>query len=176
MVWQQTPYAIPIIAVGSAAAMLALIIWRNRRVPEAGSLALFMAAAALWCFAYMLQLECQDFAVKVFWAKLKYFGIVLAPAAWVVLALQYSGRIQRLSARNLALLTIMPVATLLLVWTNDFHHLFWASVTIDYSGASEILFLKEGVAFWICISYTASSAGAAFAFRCKSICYVCVCS
>jgi len=152
--WQYTPYSIPLIIVAIGTAVLALFVQRARRTHGARTLALLMSAVAVWSFAYMLQLEGSSFAVKVFWAKFKYFGIVLAPTAWLILALQYSGNVRRLGARNLALLTIMPVATLLLVWTNDSHHLFWADVTLEYLDAHYILYLKEGVSFWLWLSYS----------------------
>jgi PAS domain S-box-containing protein len=76
-----------------------------------------------------------------------YFGIGLVPASWLVFAIRYSGRGWRITHRVLALLSIEPVATLLLAWTNPWHRLFRLSVPVTPTW-------EPGPAFWVHAAYS----------------------
>jgi len=154
MDWQYTPYTIPLILTGAGTIVLAFCILWKRRTPESRTVAVLMLAVATWSFAYTLELENTDLVAKLFWAKFKYAGIIIAPTAWLILALQYTGRQKWLGPRSLVLLAIAPVANLLLVWTNEIHYLYWTSASVDNSGVFSVLSLPMGVAFWICIAYS----------------------
>jgi PAS domain S-box-containing protein len=134
--------------------ILALYISQKRRVPEAQALLVLMAAVAVWCLAYLVELGSVDLAAKLFWAKVKYFGIVLVSPSWLILALQYTGRERWLKARTLPLLSIMPVVNLALVWTNHFHRLYWTGVSVKEVGSFTVLALSMGPGFWVCAAYS----------------------
>ena len=59
----------------------------------------------------------------MFWARVQYPGIVAVPLMWLGLVIQYMGQEKWLTRRNLTLLAIIPLVTLLLAWTNDAHGL-----------------------------------------------------
>jgi hypothetical protein len=118
--WQSSPALILLLILsGIGTFMLAIYLFQKRRMPEAKTLWILMAAAAFWCFTYMLELGSTDLAAKLFWAKVKYFGILLVPPSWLILALQYTGRDKWLTPRFIALLSIMPIVNLILLWTTD---------------------------------------------------------
>ena len=153
MEWQDTPYTIPLIGIGVGTIVLALYVYRQHRdKPEGRTLLLLMAGVAIWSFIYALELATADLATKVFWAKLKYLGIAVVPASWLVFALQYTGRKKWLTPLNVGLLVVGALAVLITVWTNDFHYLFWTSVSLDESGPFTAL--PEGPGFWIWATYS----------------------
>ena len=95
----------------------------------------------------------QGRSVKVFWAKAEYPAIVTLPVAWLAVTLQFTGRGHLLKTRTLLALSIVPVATVLLAWTNEAHGLIWSSVEVEpYAGIS-VLLLGHGLAFWIHTAY-----------------------
>jgi len=154
MNWQATPLALPFFLATGVSAALALYAWRRRPAPGALPFVGLMLAVATWSLGYALELAGADLAIKLVWAKAQYLGIVSVPVAWLVFALQYTGRSPWLKRRGLLLLMIVPLVTLTLVWTNDVHHLIWSSTNLHPRGAFSILALSYGPMFWVFAAYT----------------------
>jgi PAS domain S-box-containing protein len=154
MTWQFVPYAIPLILAASVSTLLAIYAWRRRPAAGAAPLAAFMLAAAQWCLAYALELSSANQAAQVFWAKAQYLGIVTVAGTMLVMVLEYTGREKWLTRGRILLLAIVPVATLLLVWTNGMHGLIWSDLRVVAFGASTILALAHGPAFWLIIVHS----------------------
>ena len=149
MYWQLTPYTLLLLAAAAISAALALFAWRRHSAPGAMPLALLMLAVAVWSLGYALELGSADLPTQVFWAKVEYLGIVSVPVMWLAFVLQYSGREKWLTRRNRVLLAIIPLVTLLLVWTNDTHGLIWSNIGQDTSSPFLVLDLTYGAGFWI---------------------------
>jgi PAS domain S-box-containing protein len=126
---------------------LAAYGWRRRRlVPGGAAFAVFNLGVAFWTGVYILEVDATG-AAALFWANMTYFGIGLVPASWLVFAIRYSGRGRRITHRVLALLSIEPLATLLLAWTNPWHRLFRLSVPVTPTW-------EPGPAFWVHAAYS----------------------
>ena len=154
MHWQFTPYTLPLLTATAVSAALALLAWRRRSVPGAIPFALLMLAVVEWSLAYALELGSADLPVKVFWVKIEYLGIVTVSVMWLAFVLQYTGREKWLTRRNAALLAIVPLVTLLLIWTNDLHGLIWSDVRLDTSGFFPLLDLTYGAWWWAHAAYS----------------------
>ena len=98
-------------------------MWRRRGSPGRNSLCLAILATAAWSFAYALELSAMTTSDRVLWGALKYVGITLLPAAWLVFALQYTGRMGRPSPRFIGALAIEPVVVLALLAVPGTRHL-----------------------------------------------------
>lgn len=127
---------------------------RVRAVPGATMFAVSQGAVFVWSLSALVAYLSVDLDHKVFWTNLQYFGITLVPMSWLVFVLQYTGHGSWLNRRLLALLCIHPVVTLVLVWTNPWHHLFRQRVWLDVSGPMPILGFKMGPAFWVHTVYS----------------------
>ena len=154
MIWQETPYTIPLVGASAISAALGVYIWRRFRDPEAAVGALLMVAGAEWILAYALELAGGDLATKIFWAQMKYVGIVIIPTAWLVFALQYTAREKWVTRRRAALLSFVPCVTLLLVFTNENHGLIWSALTLTTDGSFSVLSQTYGVWFWGNVLYS----------------------
>jgi len=113
-----------------------------------------MLAIAEWSLVYALRLGSVDLPAKIFWAKVRYLGIVVVPTAWLAFVLQYTGRERWLTARNVAILAIEPLVTLLLVWTNEAHHLVWSDIGREARGSLVVWKATHGAGFWAHTVYT----------------------
>jgi len=70
---------------------------------------------------------------KMFWTGVLYIGIVTAPAALLLFALDYSGR--RVPRMLGILLLIEPLLVLGMVWTEGLQAYYWSEIRfIDYAG------------------------------------------
>lgn len=154
MDWQYTPYVLPLLIAAAISVSLSFWAWQRRAAPGAKPSILLMLAVAEWSLAYALRLSSTDLAAKIFWSKVRYVGIVIVPTAWLALALQHLRREERLTRRILILLAIEPLVTLLLVWTNEFHHLIWDDISLRVSGSLLVWNVTHGVAFWIHAAYS----------------------
>ncbi|MBU7025851.1 MAG: PAS domain S-box protein, partial [Theionarchaea archaeon] len=152
--WQETPYTIPLIVAAAITAISAVYIWRRHRVAAAKTAALILLVGAGWVVVYVLELGSTSLHTKIFWSKLQYLNVITVSVAWLVFTLQYTGREKWVTRRNLALLSIVPIITLLLVFTNEYHGLIWRDVIL----VTEDLFLLSkyihGVWFWVHTVYS----------------------
>ncbi|MFC1960998.1 histidine kinase N-terminal 7TM domain-containing protein [Chloroflexota bacterium] len=147
-----TPYIILLILVAATSAGLALYSWRYR---SASSVVLpfvvLMLAVTEWSFTYGVELANTTLEAKIFWAKMHWFGVVTIPVAWLVFVLNYTGRDGWATKRNVLLLSLLPIISLIVVWTNDYHHLLWRTMELNTTD-SPFPTLAVSYGFWFVIS------------------------
>lgn len=152
--WLNFPsYALALIIATVSSLAIGVFAWRRRTVNGAVALMLLAIAAAVWTFAYALELSVAP-AAKLFWAKMQYLGIVSVALGWLAFGLQYTGQGRWLNRRTIPLLLISPITTLVLVWTNEYHGLIWSNISLDTSGDFPILDFSHGIGFWACIAFS----------------------
>lgn len=141
--------AAAIISIG-----LAVYAWQRRLTPGAVSFSLLMTAISVWLLAYMLEILTDDPALRLIWSNFTFLGVTIVPVAWLLFALEYTGRSKWITRRNVALLFIFPALTLIAVWTNPMHQLFRTEVVFDYSGPVLRVNMAYGPAFWLHTLYS----------------------
>lgn len=148
----------PYVAVQFAAAVallgLAYIGWRRRHSPSAVTFICLCLSLSWWAAGSALENAQIDLSTAVFWAKFKYFGLVVTTPAWLVFVLQYTGRITRLSRRAIALLSIHPIVMLLLVWTTELHGLYWRSYRIAVEQNPPMFDTTRGSLYYVFAAYS----------------------
>ena len=154
MHWQFTPYVFPVAASAIISAALALTAWYRRQAPGAIAFCLLMLAVAEYSSGYVFELAHFDLPTVLFWDNLEWLGATMAPLLWLIFVLQYTGRGRWLTPRIIALLAIIPLVTILLVWTNQYHHLIEYNLHIDRSGSFAALSLTRGVWYWVDVAYS----------------------
>jgi diguanylate cyclase (GGDEF)-like protein/PAS domain S-box-containing protein len=154
MDWRYTLYAIFLSVAAALLIYFALCAWRRRGTPGATALTILMVAGAVWAVAYALSLTTTEPLMRIFWGEIKYLGIVAVPLAWLIFALQYTGREGWVTRRALALLAIEPGVALVLIFTNEAHGLFWSSRGSDTTGPFPIIESVYGPWFWVHLSFS----------------------
>lgn len=135
------------------AVVLMVRAWRYRTRPIATTFLVLMSALAWWSLAVFLEHASLSLSDKIFWVKMSYFGIVTLPTTWLVFTLQYANREKWLTRRNLAILTVLPVLTLVMVWTNDIFHLMWKDFWLDTSFSPPVDAVTHNIWFWVQATY-----------------------
>jgi len=133
---------------------LGIYAWRQRTVSGATPFAVLMLVAVIWSLTNALEMAGTDLPTKLFWANVQYLCYVTLPVAWLALSLQYTRRDEWLTRRNLVLLTIEPLITLALVWTNELHGLMRRDVHLDTAGPFPVIGKTFGPWFWVHAAYT----------------------
>jgi PAS domain S-box-containing protein len=153
MVWQFTPYLIPLIISAMISFILAMFAWL-RRTSGAKVFALLTLIITIWLLGYAVELAVTLLPLKILWAKIQYISIVSLPVVWFVFAAHFSNRSDWLNRRNLISLTIIPFITLTLVWTNELHGLIWQKTELLELGSLVTLDLSYGPWFWVHTLYS----------------------
>jgi PAS domain S-box-containing protein len=149
LAWQLTPYIIPLIAAGIIAALVCVFSWRNPEPDGAVALGWLSLFAFIWSAGYAMEIGSAGLAAKIFWAKVQYIGIVAVPVAWLAFTLHYTNRKKWINPQNITLALTIPVMTLILVWTNESHHLIWQTTTTFVNTPLPVLVVTYGTLFWV---------------------------
>lgn len=106
-------------------------LWRFRGRPIVKTLIISMTATGWWSFCVAFEHMSLQLSAKIFWVDLSYFGIVFLPLTWLIFALQYTNKDRWLTRVKLGILAVIPLVSLVLVWTNGLHHLVWRYFWLD---------------------------------------------
>ncbi|HEX2993549.1 MAG TPA: diguanylate cyclase [Anaerolineales bacterium] len=138
-------------------ALIALTVsiatWR-RSVPGSSALSLLLLAMTVWAGAYATRWMDIDGDVKLFWFNVMFIGVAFVPTLFLVFTLTLIHHGPWLTPRRLLLLSIQPVSTLLLQWTNQYHHMFYLSIDVVRQNASTVMELTRGPWYFIHIVYS----------------------
>ncbi len=141
-------YAIALIVSSVISAIVAGIAWQRRAATGAKSLVIIMSAAMLWSSTYAIRWLARDYSTQLFWLDATYFGVVIAPTAFLVLAFEFTDRFHLLTDRIRVALAIIPTLTLMILWTDPWHGLFYNGLRTGNA------ILNGGIWFWVFIIYT----------------------
>lgn len=134
-------------------AILAFYGWTRRNLPGGRAFAFFMLAISVWELACTFEAISANVSDKVNWAKVEYLGIATIGTLWLTFAFDYTRKLEWLSLRRLALLFALPLLTILVAFTNDWHGLLWNSITPGQGGPQSNLTYGHGPWFWLSAAY-----------------------
>ncbi len=154
MYGQYPLYTFVLTASATAMVGLALYVWQRRPAVGATSFSLLLAAVAEWSLSNAFEMASVSLEAKIFWGNMQFLGIVIVPASLLVFTLQYTARERWLPRFYPVLLAIEPIATVILVWTNESHHLMRERVWIEQLGPATVLVVEFGTFFWTHASYS----------------------
>ncbi|HYE73354.1 MAG TPA: histidine kinase N-terminal 7TM domain-containing protein, partial [Blastocatellia bacterium] len=116
-------YAIVLPIVVLAMIVIATSMWRHRDAPGAKQYAGIIILAIVWMGGDWLSRVGPNWEWQLFGEKVKYLGVAAIPALLWIATTAYRG--QSISHRNVFLLFLIPAFTLVMIWTNPAHTLFW---------------------------------------------------
>ncbi len=151
---QVTPFVAPLLTAALIAAGIAMFALRHRKAIGATSLAWMMLAATLWSLGYLFELCGTDLPTKLFWSNLTFLAIASSPLALLAFAFEVAGLRTWLSWRRLGWFCVIPVLTLLLVWTSGWHPWFWTTRQLQDHGSYSTLLLGFGPGFYLHTAYS----------------------
>lgn len=113
-----------------------------------------MLANSIWSLGYGLELASNTLSQMKLFINIEYLGITTLPMCWFLFCLQLAGKdCWYKKPLNLSLLLSVTIITLILVWTNDFHHLQYKNLSADISGPFPMLVVTPGVWYRIFTIY-----------------------
>jgi PAS domain S-box-containing protein len=153
MRYQANPAALPVLNAALITAGLAFYAWRRRKIPTAIAFAAMMAGETAWALGVGLELLFADLPTKVRCLDLAIVGKNSVPVGLLAFVLSYTGLQKRGTGRTLVLACVFPAATILLHWTNSWHHLYWRRREVAWVGGYAQIEGTRGSWFWMNVGY-----------------------
>ncbi len=159
-------YLATLIISALISAILSLFFWRRHPAPGAKAMAGTMAAVFAVSIGYIVEVLTTSLPGRQLANDTEYIGITLSPVFWFIFTARYS-RHDNWMLRRPYLLAIIPVITIIMVWTNNIHGLMWHGAHLQTYG--EFLVQIKTYSFWFWVhafySYSLVLAGLAIATR-----------
>lgn len=142
--------AFTLVYLGAAviALVAAWVMWRRREAPGGVPLALMLAGATLWAVCDAIELHLPTAAGKQFISQIQYLGVISAAPFFFHAAMALAGQGSRVRGAALVAVWSVPLLSLLVAWTNDWHHWLWTEIVVP-SGSSPFALYRYGWWFWI---------------------------
>jgi diguanylate cyclase (GGDEF)-like protein/PAS domain S-box-containing protein len=147
------PFSLPFIVSALVSAGIAATIWWRRTAPGAISLFVNMLGLTFWSATYAAMWSSTTLQKQLFWLNCSALGVVIIPVTFLTFSLQVSRNERFLTRRLLYVLAVEPAISLLLVWTNDFHHLVHSPAQLWVTDGLPGLHWSPGLWYWADIVY-----------------------
>lgn len=154
MNWKFTPIALPVLVASLIAIYVLGYTWQRRTMRGARPLLPLMIGLVIWLVGSTLEAMAFDYNPRLFWSNFQFIGVVMVPTAWFMFSLMFTDRAAVLTRTNLTLLLIMPLLTLLLLWTSPWQQFFQVSKVLNTSGPNPYWDWVPGPGFWIHTAYS----------------------
>jgi diguanylate cyclase (GGDEF)-like protein/PAS domain S-box-containing protein len=126
-------YANTLIVSALVSFTLVVVALRRHTSPGAKELAVLMASLGIWSLMYALRWMTDETSSIYFWLNMTYIGVVMGPPSMLLFSLRFTNRSQAITSSRLVAFFIVPIITLLLVWTDPLHGWFFGGLRNSYS-------------------------------------------
>ena len=154
------PYAILSIVSALIALTASITAWR-RSAPGSLTLSLLLLSMAIWSGFYSTRWMNISLEAKNFWFHLMYIGVVALPTLFFLFVLEFTHNDAGLTRRNLLLLSLQPILSVLIHWTNGYHHLLYLSMQTVQVNNFMVMEVTRGPWYFINIIYSYTIVGIA---------------
>jgi len=162
MSWTLTTSSAVVFLGGVTSCVVGMAVLRERPDPMAWPLATLLFVAVAWAVPHAISFGFDEYGKVLFWNRIVDSVAVLVPVAYFVVALTYAGYDRWLTRRTYAVLMVVPLGTVLVVWTNNAHTLFMRSVETEKIADATVLVPEYGPWYWVSLSYAYLLIGASF--------------
>ena len=128
-------------------------LWRRRTIAVIPVINL-LGAIIFYSSGYLIDQVSYDISTKLFMFNFEYVGIATIPVFFLLFAFQYYRLDHLITRRRVILLFIIPVITILLVWTKDFNSLMYRETNLLIDGHFYYIEAQYGTWFWIFLAYS----------------------
>lgn len=145
----------PFLFISSIVAIItAIITWNRRFAPGATPLFVLLLTMAIWAGANGLLLETKDPNLQITWLNLVTFGAIMGTPAFWAFGVEFTNHKHWLTTRNLILIGAIPVISVLLGWTSEYHNLFYAERNLSANALTGEWDFKTGPFYGVYLTYS----------------------
>ncbi len=143
-----------LMAATTCSAVVVFLCWKRRELPIAVSYGLCILTTAFYTFGYASELVSSSLEAVRFWLRFEYIGIPFGTVFWMIMVLHYTGREAYIRKWTVALAMVIPILTFISHNTNEWHHLFYRSLTLDYSEGFPLARIVRGPLYLLHAAYS----------------------
>ena len=136
---------------GIFALVLVLALWKKRKTDGVNFMILFEFAASLWAISEGFEHAATNLQVKLLWSQIGYIGASTTTLFFLFFTLAYTQSNKFTKPMAIGIFLLIPFITVLLVFTNSYHHLIWEKV--DFFPLTNENVYYYGSWFWIYAFY-----------------------
>ena len=126
----------------------ALLVRQRRRIPAGTHLVLMLSAASLWALCDALELLVGTVDGKRLVSQIQYLGVVSAAPFFFHTSYRLSHKSPAIAKPTLCAIWGIPLSTLLIAWTSQWHPWLWRSITLQ-GNSSGVAIYEYGWWFWV---------------------------
>jgi PAS domain S-box-containing protein len=145
------PYIILAVGVSVAALATAIRFISLHHEPRNKVSVLILCGSIIWLLMSALVVASDNLQTKLLFYKMQFVGVVLVPALWLIVTMQVSGYERRVTRSNLVMLSVVPLVTLFLIFTNDWHDLMWSNLALNEVDPFLPFAETRGLGYWLLI-------------------------
>lgn len=145
--YQYTPVIWPSVFTIILLIVLVAYAWRRRTLPGVLWFVIYCLLGMLFLSAKVIEFLAVDFETKIFWFNLEYPWWLPGTTALTCFVLEYAWPGRWVTHRTLTLLSLVPLLAVVLLFTNDFHHLSF--LAYEFNGDVVPLYGPAGWGFVI---------------------------
>ena len=133
MIWSYayTPYIWPMLVSAFSSGAITVYAWLHRRTPGGSAFAIQNLGNALWALFTALEIAATVIPTKFIYHKLEGVSAFMSISALLYFALARAGVGKRGLRRTAWLISSINIFLLILMVTNDLHHLIWIRLYFD---------------------------------------------
>ena len=111
--------------------VMAAIIWKRRKLPVARAFYWVLLFVFIWSISRFIVVQLDEQDTRILVSKFQYIGMAFLPVAWLVFSLTATRNTHFLSRGRVLVLSLLPIVTVSLAWTNEHHHLIWKQLSFN---------------------------------------------
>ncbi|WP_419960571.1 histidine kinase N-terminal 7TM domain-containing protein [Psychrobacillus sp. BM2] len=140
-------YILIVILAGTVSLFLSLYIRvKAKDAPGAKSYILVTFLSSVFTLAYAFELASTSLKEMKFWLSIEYLVMPFIPIFVLFMCMEYVGH--KLKTWNYVLFVI-PLTTIFMMQTNELHHFYYRTITVDRNGPFPVLDLEWGPWFYV---------------------------
>ena len=130
-----------------------VLMWHRHRLPGGKAMIAMAASTFVWTLGFFCEAHSNTLEQQLFFNNIGYIGSMSVSVAWFSFALQYISGDRLITRWKIILLCIIPLTTVVLVWSNPWHHLMWSNEHLITSGLFLTTAKTYGPFFWVAAYY-----------------------
>ncbi|MBN1165992.1 MAG: PAS domain-containing protein [Methanospirillaceae archaeon] len=137
------------------AALLAVHSWKRRSETTHFWFSLLCIAIGIWCFTSIGEALSTSISGKYTWGVLSYTGSQTSPVLFFLFVVAFTRFSHYFTRNTRIILFILPIISIILAATNQYHHLLWPDVYLIQGPFSSLsAYYVHGPWYWVEILYS----------------------
>jgi signal transduction histidine kinase/CheY-like chemotaxis protein len=130
-----------------------VLVWRHRKGSLGKAMLFMMLADFWWAISAGINASSTTLSSNRLWTIISYPGVLCVPVFFFIFVVYFSAHEDWLSRRNLVFLWIIPAITLMMVLTNEWHHLHWSYLIPDTQLGGALIHYGYGPWYYVMVVY-----------------------